>query len=186
MVQPIRPLRCSICACGARETSAKVTPRALRWASSLTWSVNIEQPPHGSPSGGNQKWCISRKVLAERLKHLVDAGMLERRPYSEQPLRHEYVLTEMGSEFVDALMAMVRWGDRWTAGDAGPPVLSRHRACGSTSIQSPREAAMLGVSNLGVRADQPDPGENDGDAVRPACARPPARARAARCAGSFP
>ena len=30
---------------------------------------------------------ISRKVLAERLKHLVDAGMLERRPYSERPPR---------------------------------------------------------------------------------------------------
>ena len=27
---------------------------------------------------------ISRKVLAERLKHLVEAGMLERRPYSER------------------------------------------------------------------------------------------------------
>ena len=27
-------------------------------------------------------------------------------------------------------MAMVAWGDRWTAGDAGPPVLQRHRTCG--------------------------------------------------------
>ena len=40
---------------------------------------------------------ISRKVLAERLAHLVDAGMLEKRPYSERPARHEYVLTQMGS-----------------------------------------------------------------------------------------
>ena len=32
---------------------------------------------------------ISRKVLAERLKHLIAAGMLERRPYSERPARHE-------------------------------------------------------------------------------------------------
>ena len=40
---------------------------------------------------------ISRKVLAERLKHLVEAGMLERRAYSERPPRHEYALTEMGS-----------------------------------------------------------------------------------------
>ena len=28
---------------------------------------------------------ISRKVLAERLAHLVDGGVLERRPYSERP-----------------------------------------------------------------------------------------------------
>ena len=59
---------------------------------------------------------ISRKVLAERLKHLVDAGMLERRQYSKRPPRDEYALTEMGQEFVDVLMAMVKWGDRWTGG----------------------------------------------------------------------
>ena len=73
---------------------------------------------------------ISRKVLAERLKHLVEAEMLERRPYSERPVRYEYALTRKGFEFVDVLMAMAAWGDRWTAGDAGPPVLRRHRACG--------------------------------------------------------
>jgi DNA-binding HxlR family transcriptional regulator len=73
---------------------------------------------------------ISRKVLAERLKHLVEAGMLERRPYSERPRRHEYVLTHKGFGFVDVLMAMAAWGDRWTAGEAGPPVLRRHRTCG--------------------------------------------------------
>ena len=56
--------------------------------------------------------------------------MLERRLYSERPARHEYVLTRKGFEFVDVLMAMAAWGDRWTAGDAGPPVLRRHRACG--------------------------------------------------------
>ena len=73
---------------------------------------------------------ISRKVLAERLKALVEAEMLERRVYSERPARHEYVLTAKGFEFVDVLMAMAAWGDRWTAGEAGPPVLRRHRACG--------------------------------------------------------
>ncbi|HEX6116974.1 MAG TPA: helix-turn-helix domain-containing protein [Solirubrobacterales bacterium] len=80
---------------------------------------------------------ISRKVLAERLRHLVDAGLLERRPYSERPPRDEYALTEMGQEFMDVLMAMVRWGDRWTAGDAGPPVLYRHHACGKIAHVEP-------------------------------------------------
>jgi DNA-binding HxlR family transcriptional regulator len=73
---------------------------------------------------------LSRKVLAERLKHLVEEGMLERRQYSERPPRSEYVLTRKGLEFVDVLMAMAAWGDRWTAGEAGPPVLRRHRTCG--------------------------------------------------------
>lgn len=84
---------------------------------------------------------ISRKVLADRLKHLVDAGLLERRPYSERPPRHEYALTEMGSEFMDVLMAMVAWGDRWTAGDAGPPILYRHKGCGQITHVEPHCAA---------------------------------------------
>ncbi len=73
---------------------------------------------------------ISRKVLAERLEHLVGHGVLERRAYSEHPPRHDYVLTEKGWELCDVLLAITAWGDRWTAGDAGPPALIRHRACG--------------------------------------------------------
>jgi DNA-binding HxlR family transcriptional regulator len=75
---------------------------------------------------------ISRKVLTERLKHLVDQGVLERRPYDQRP-RYEYHLTTKGLELVDLLMVMVRWGDRWLAGEQGPPVLYRHRACGEVS-----------------------------------------------------
>jgi DNA-binding HxlR family transcriptional regulator len=76
---------------------------------------------------------ISRKVLAERLKWLVDTGVLEQREYSAKPPRHDYVLTAKGRELCDLLLVMVRWGDRWTAGAAGPPVLYRHHACGQIS-----------------------------------------------------
>jgi DNA-binding HxlR family transcriptional regulator len=76
---------------------------------------------------------ISRKVLTERLKWLVDNDVLERREYSNRPPRHEYVLTTKGTELCDLLMVMVRWGDRWLAGEAGPPVLYRHHACGEIS-----------------------------------------------------
>lgn len=76
---------------------------------------------------------ISRKVLADRLRTLAGAGVLERREYSSSPVRHEYVLTEMGLDLVEVLMVMVRWGDRWLVGQAGPPVLYRHRACGQIS-----------------------------------------------------
>jgi len=75
---------------------------------------------------------ISRKVLTERLNHLVECGVLERRPYDRRP-RYEYVLTERGVELVDLLMVMAGWGDKWLAGEAGPPVLYRHHACGEIS-----------------------------------------------------
>ncbi|HEY2600972.1 MAG TPA: helix-turn-helix domain-containing protein [Thermoleophilaceae bacterium] len=73
---------------------------------------------------------ISRKVLAERLDWLVARGMLERRAYSERPPRYDYVLTEMGQEFCGVLLTISAWGDRWTAGEAGPPALFRHKGCG--------------------------------------------------------
>lgn len=72
---------------------------------------------------------ISRKVLTERLHHLVEQGVLERRPYDARP-RHDYHLTAKGAELVDVLVVMAGWGDRWLAGEPGPPVLHRHRACG--------------------------------------------------------
>ncbi|MFI6029910.1 winged helix-turn-helix transcriptional regulator [Amycolatopsis magusensis] len=76
---------------------------------------------------------ISRKVLTERLKWLTEQDVLARRQYSSRPPRHEYVLTERGTELCDLLLVMVRWGDRWLAGEAGPPVLYRHHACGRIS-----------------------------------------------------
>jgi DNA-binding HxlR family transcriptional regulator len=75
---------------------------------------------------------ISRKVLTERLNHLVDQGVLERRPYDQRP-RFEYHLTAKGTELVELLLVMTRWGDAWLSGEAGPPVLYRHHACGEIS-----------------------------------------------------
>ena len=76
---------------------------------------------------------ISRKVLTERLKWLVESGVLERRQYETRPPRHEYALTAKGKELCDLLLVMVRWGDRWADDGAGPPVLYRHHACGQIS-----------------------------------------------------
>jgi DNA-binding HxlR family transcriptional regulator len=76
---------------------------------------------------------LSRKVLADRLDTLVREGLLERRPYQERPLRHEYVLTAKGKDLMDALFALIAWGDRWTAEEVGPPMLLRHKRCGETA-----------------------------------------------------
>jgi DNA-binding HxlR family transcriptional regulator len=72
---------------------------------------------------------IARNVLAQRLERLVDAGVLERVPYQERPVRHDYVLTEKGSDLWQVVTAMRQWGDRWAAPD-GAPVELVHRACG--------------------------------------------------------
>jgi DNA-binding HxlR family transcriptional regulator len=74
---------------------------------------------------------ISRRALAERLRWLCDHDVLERQPYSERPVRHEYALTPRGQGFADVLLAISAWGDRWTSGPEGPPVLLTHATCGS-------------------------------------------------------
>jgi len=76
---------------------------------------------------------ISRKVLSERLELLVERGILERRQYQDRPPRHEYRLTPMGVDLFPVLMALARWGNRWLAGAAGPPIEFVHRKCGQVT-----------------------------------------------------
>jgi DNA-binding HxlR family transcriptional regulator len=56
---------------------------------------------------------IARNVLTDRLNRLVEAGVFERVPYSDRPLRHEYRLTEQGRELNVALAALRQWGDKY-------------------------------------------------------------------------
>jgi DNA-binding HxlR family transcriptional regulator len=71
---------------------------------------------------------ISRNVLTDRLATLVDNGLLERVPYQDAPVRHEYHLTEKGRDFFPVLVALMEWGDRWESPD-GPPLVLQHRDC---------------------------------------------------------
>jgi DNA-binding HxlR family transcriptional regulator len=77
-----------------------------------------------------QKLGIARNVLSDRLRKLVDAGVLERRQYTDRPARYEYRLTQKGLDLYPILVSLLQWGDRWVAGEAGPPIVLRHRACG--------------------------------------------------------
>lgn len=71
-----------------------------------------------------------RPVLAERLRTLLDHGVLERRPYGNHPDRFEYRLTEKGLDLYPVLVSLMAWGDRWMADADGPPVTLTHKGCG--------------------------------------------------------
>ncbi|WP_309233688.1 helix-turn-helix domain-containing protein [Conexibacter sp. W3-3-2] len=73
---------------------------------------------------------IARNVLADRLGTLVEHGVLEKVPYQERPVRHEYRLTEKGVDLWPVIVSLMQWGDRHAPTPAGPPVLLRHRDCG--------------------------------------------------------
>ena len=57
---------------------------------------------------------IAPTMLTRRLNTLVDAGLLERRRYSEHPPRFEYLLTERGREFRPVLLALYAWAYQHT------------------------------------------------------------------------
>jgi len=73
---------------------------------------------------------ISRTIIAARLKLLVDEGVLAKAPYQDRPVRHEYRLTQKGLDLYPVVMAIVHWGDRHYAGEAGAPLLHHHKTCG--------------------------------------------------------
>ena len=70
-----------------------------------------------------------RDTMAARLRILVSSGILERRQYSEHPVRFEYHLTDAGRDLYPVILTLMRWGDRYLAGPAGPPLELEHR-CG--------------------------------------------------------
>src|SRR5256714_7319538 len=55
---------------------------------------------------------IAPNMLTRRLNGLVEAGLLERRRYSEHPPRDEYLLTERGRDFRVVVLALLAWGNR--------------------------------------------------------------------------
>ena len=74
---------------------------------------------------------IPRNVLAERLKTLVEEGVLEKRPYQEHPPRFEYRLTEKGMALYPVIITMMKWGDDWLDWpEDTPPVELRDRETG--------------------------------------------------------
>jgi DNA-binding HxlR family transcriptional regulator len=66
---------------------------------------------------------IAPNMLTKRLKSLVEAGLLERRRYSDRPPRYEYVLTDRGVDFRPVVVALYAWGNKHFAPEGASVVL---------------------------------------------------------------
>ena len=91
-----------------------------------------------------------------RLQTLTRAGILERIRYQEEPERYEYKLTARGRDLYPAIISIMRWGDEYLAGDAGPPLLLFHQECGhhaepTHGLQPLRRAAGPAQGHAGAR-----------------------------------
>jgi len=75
---------------------------------------------------------ITNATLSDRLKHLEDNELIERRRYQDHPERYEYILTSKGGDIILVIQALAQVGDKWAvSGDAGPPLEFVNRMTGS-------------------------------------------------------
>jgi DNA-binding HxlR family transcriptional regulator/peroxiredoxin len=103
---------------------------------------------------------ISRKVLAERLEHLEAHGVLERVPYQDRPVRHDYRLTPAGRALLPVLVALQDWGDQWVLGDGAATATTSHGSEDRSRVESlvgTRVPALVLPVALGGEADVVDP-----------------------------
>ncbi len=71
---------------------------------------------------------IAKNILTNRLRHLTDHEILERRETDDG--RVEYRLTERGRDLWPILTALREWGDKWIYGRGKEPLVFVERASG--------------------------------------------------------
>jgi DNA-binding HxlR family transcriptional regulator len=118
---------------------------------------------------------IARNVLTDRLRGLVEHGVLERARYQERPERFEYRLTAKGMELATPVVALMTWGDRHLAGPEGPPRVIEHPGCGG------RVSARLVCEECGQMPDAVT--TRQGPGARPRDSRVAGRAKRSAAAG---
>ncbi|MGE2716534.1 winged helix-turn-helix transcriptional regulator [Mycolicibacterium litorale] len=95
---------------------------------------------------------VTKAAAAARLSELVDAGLLERRPYQEpgQRRRDEYVLTDAGRDFMPVVWALFEWGRRHVDDSR---LRLTHLGCGEEATVEIRCAAghHVPADELGMR-----------------------------------
>jgi DNA-binding HxlR family transcriptional regulator len=104
---------------------------------------------------------IASNVLSQRLATLVEEGIVERRRYSEHPERFEYRLTAKGRDLQPILLALLRWGDAYTADAAGPPLETVHAECDHAFHMVPTCSHCGGEVEAANVRSRPGPGATD-------------------------
>jgi DNA-binding HxlR family transcriptional regulator len=96
---------------------------------------------------------ITNAATSARLSELVEAGLLERRPYREpgKRSRDEYVLTPAGTDFMPVVWGMFEWGRRHLQHNTR--LRLTHTDCGADASVEIRcaEGHLVAPDEIGVR-----------------------------------
>jgi DNA-binding HxlR family transcriptional regulator len=82
-----------------------------RWSASIL--VAIARDSHRFSEIVNVVPGLSDRLLAQRLRELELAGLVEREVIPSTPVQVRYNLTESGTDLVRAMDPIVEWGQRW-------------------------------------------------------------------------
>ncbi|KPI30341.1 transcriptional regulator, HxlR family [Actinobacteria bacterium OV320] len=104
---------------------------------------------------------LSRKVLTERLRLLVEAEVLARVPYQERPVRHEYRLTPRGRALLPVLVALQDWGDAWVLGDGGTTATAEQASAEARRVHALTGTRLPGLRLVDDRGSPRDPVADD-------------------------
>jgi DNA-binding HxlR family transcriptional regulator len=74
---------------------------------------------------------VATNILADRLKLLLSVDVLERIPYQQKPLRHEYRLTEKGTALYNSTLQLHQWASRHLLEPDEKPLQLLHQPCGA-------------------------------------------------------
>ncbi len=96
------PVACSLDLLGDKWTLLVVRDLLL----GKTTYTEFQNAPEGIPTN----------ILAERLKRLQAAGIIEKSRYQERPVRYAYQLTKKGRDLRPVLSAMIDWGNKYIPG----------------------------------------------------------------------
>lgn len=84
------------------------------------WSLLIVRDAMDGPASFTEfrrRLGIARNILSDRLRRLVDHGILSTSPSGR---RHVYELTEIGKDLFTAIVALRQWGERHAFAEGEP------------------------------------------------------------------
>ena len=113
---------------------------------------------------------ISRSLLASRLRHLEDAGVVERLPAVRSNVS-EYHLSEAGRELKVVIEALGGWGVRWAFGEPRPEELGAGLRWFNSRTATARRANWCLASAVPEAINRP--GTNAGAKLRSRTCKPP-------------
>jgi DNA-binding HxlR family transcriptional regulator len=105
-------------------------------------------------TGFAQRIGITEKVAAKQLRHLTEAGLLQKRPYRDDGgrTRDEYVLTPMGRDLLPVVVGLMQWADKYLQGDQPPLQYVDHASGAPAHVDLVTDSGrQVQLEELGIR-----------------------------------